>query len=449
MPSSRTLVAIAAVAAALGGSLVARHASARQTQAETLSSSAVLAQLPDGDTKRQFIIDCTNCHQMTAALAYPDGKPRTRVQWTAIVQRMLQTSGATTGFPIMSAGRTADSTAAWLERYLTAPPAADANLETARATRIPSPNVVEYLLPQERDLAHDVGVDSAGRVIVTGMFTASMYVLDTITKQFSAIPIPVPSANPRAVEVAANGDWWVLLGGPGKVARYAPQTNTWATHDVGLYAHSVALGRDGRVWYNGHFTRDPEIIGYVDGSTGEKKTFELPRHPTMAAGPGGPIPYELRMAPDGFVWMTELQGHRVISLNTQDGATRVYQLPGTITAPRRLDIDTAGTVWIPTYGANSLVRLDPRTGATREFTLPRQDAVPYVARASRGTIWVGTNASDEVYAFDARTERWRVYPLPTPGAVIRHLVIDPRNGDVWLAFGGSPGIPARIARLRP
>ena len=120
----------------------------------------------------------------------------------------------------------------------------------------------------------------------------------------------------------------------------------------------------------------------------------------------------------------------------------------TITAPRRLDIDSAGIVWIPAYAANSLVRLDPRSGATREFELPRVDAVPYVARAWRGTIWVGTNASDEVYAFDVGTERWRVYSLPTRGAVIRHLVIDPRNGDVWLAYGGSPGIPARIARLR-
>jgi streptogramin lyase len=123
-------------------------------------------------------------------------------------------------------------------------------------------------------------------------------------------------------------------------------------------------------------------------------------------------------------------------------------MPTTVSAPRRFDIDARGTLWIPTYAANSLVSLDPATGGTREYALPRADAVPYVARVHGQTVWVGTNASDEVYAFDIGSGRWTAYPLPTRGAVIRHMVIDPRNGDVWLAYGGSPGIPARIARLR-
>ena len=126
--TTRPTLLLLTVAATLGGSAVARQASARQSQAVSLSSSAILAQLPEGETERQFIIDCTNCHQMTGAYAYPEGKPRTRAQWAAIVQRMLQTSGATTGFPIMSVGRTADSTAAWLECYLTAPPMSEAKL---------------------------------------------------------------------------------------------------------------------------------------------------------------------------------------------------------------------------------------------------------------------------------------------------------------------------------
>jgi streptogramin lyase len=54
-----------------------------------------------------------------------------------------------------------------------------------------------------------------------------------------------------------------------------------------------------------------------------------------------------------------------------------------------------------------------------------------------------------VDGFDPETERFSVYPLPSRGALVRHIAVDPRNGDVWAAYGASPGIPAEIARIRP
>lgn len=417
----------------------------RQAQPATPSSSAVLAQLPDGDLKRQFIIDCTNCHQFSAAHAYPGGRPRTVADWASIIDRMHQMAGPTTGFPVMSGRLPVDTLSRWLAAYLSAPPVADAPRDAGAADG--RSTVREFMIPAPNDLPHDIAIDSSGAILVTGMFTSRMYVLDTVSGGFDVMPIPVPNANPRAVEVAANGDWWVLLGGPHKVARHEPATLRWTTHDVGVYAHSVALTPDGRAWYNGHFTQDPEVVGYVD-ATGARRTFHAPRHPTRASGPGGPIPYELRAAPDGHIWMSELQGHRMLALDPRDSSWRAFDMPGGIAAPRRFDVASDGIVWIPLYAGNALVRLDPRTGTMTEIPLPRADAVPYIARAHRGTVWVGTNASDELYAYDIASARWSVHPLPSRGAVIRHLVVDPRNGDVWLAYGASPGIPARIARLR-
>lgn len=112
-------------------------------------------------------------------------------------------------------------------------------------------------------------------------------------------------------------------------------------------------------------------------------------------------------------------------------------------------MDRAGVLWIPTYAANSLVRFDPASSRMEEIPLPRRDAVPYIARAAGASVWVGTNASDEVYRYDSAVKRWEVYPLPTRGAVIRHMVVDPRDGALWLAYGASPGIDARVARLLP
>jgi streptogramin lyase len=45
--------------------------------------------------------------------------------------------------------------------------------------------------------------------------------------------------------------------------------------------------------------------------------------------------------------------------------------------------------------------------------------------------------------------RFDAYPLPCHGALVRHIAIDPKSGAVWLAYGASPGIAARIARVQP
>jgi streptogramin lyase len=63
-------------------------------------------------------------------------------------------------------------------------------------------------------------------------------------------------------------------------------------------------------------------------------------------------------------------------------------------------------------------------------------------------VWIGTSAADAVLRFDTRRQRFTVYDLPSKGALVRHLAIDARTNDVWLAYGASPGIPARVARLR-
>jgi virginiamycin B lyase len=438
-----TPVARLALAAAVAAA-VPLHA---QPTPASHASSAVLAQLPEGEFKRQFIIDCTNCHQLNATYAYPGGKAKTHAEWSATVNRMMSFAGANTGFPIMSPGRHADSTAAWLARYLTAPPTGEAELR--HGTQVESgARITEYLLPEAQDLPHDIAVDSTGQLLVTGMMTHTLYLLDTASRVFTPVAIPQPRANPRAVEIARNGDWWVLLGGPGKVARYSPLTQQWTMHDVGMYAHSIAIDGADRVWFNGHFTRDPEQIGYVDARTGSVRVIPTPPHPTLRSIPGGPIPYELRVAGNGVVWMSELQGHRMLSYDPRTEAFRTFDMPVSVSAPRRFEIDSGGALWIPSYAANALVRLDPATGRTTAYDLPRKDAAPYVVKVAGATIWIGTNASDEVYAFDTRSRQFRVYPLPTRGAVIRHMVVDPRNGDLWLAYGASPGIPARIARLR-
>jgi len=309
--------------------------------------------------------------------------------------------------------------------------------------------IAEYPMPEPGDLPHDLAIERDGRVLITGMFTHQLYRLDPDTRTLGAIPIPVDKANPRAIELDATGRPWLVLGGPNKLATLAD--SQWRHFDVGMYAHSLGLAPDGKVWFNGHFTHAPELLGSVDPASGVVKTHEIPPHPTLAAGPGGPIPYELRVAAGGRVWMSELQGNRMVAFTPGTGKFQVFTLPTAHSGPRRFDIDAKGIVWIPAYSSNRLVRLDPATGKFREIDLPIPDAVPYVARSDPrdGSIWIGTAAADALLRYRPASGRFDVYPLPSRGALVRHLAIDTERNAVWLAYGASPGIPARVARVIP
>jgi virginiamycin B lyase len=165
---------------------------------------------------------------------------------------------------------------------------------------------------------------------------------------------------------------------------------------------------------------------------------------------GGPIPYEIRVAPDGRIWTSELQGNRLFAYDPETRQFDVFTMPETWSGPRRFDIDRRGILWIPAYASNELVRLDPATRKFTRFPLPEPDAVPYVVRVDDDThrIWVGTSAADVVLSYDEAVNRFTTYPLPSRGAIVRHLAIDPRTHDLWIAYGASPGrIPAKVARL--
>ncbi len=402
------------------------------------ASSAWLGRLPDGEMKRRFILGCTGCHVLDQQVAFPEGRPRSVASWVERIGSMHARFGPGTGFPIIADPIPADSLASWLALHL-----GDALPEPEELTA--DPRVTEFLVPAPQDLPHDLALLPGGRVAVTGMFTERMYILDPAQGTWSTDTIPVRLANPRAVHADPDGTLWVVLGAARQLAR-RDTSGSWRATPVGMYAHSVARDATG-AWVNGHFTGHPTVLAHVrdDGT--------ITRHELPSATPAGtsPIPYELRVAPDGRVWMSELQGNRVLALDPRTGRHQAFTMPVAHGGPRRLDISADGRVWIPLYAGGTLVELDPRSGAMRQHTLPDADALPYVVRVddTRGVAWVGTGASDAVYRLTMTTGRVERIALPSRGALVRHLDVDRTSGDLWVAYGASPGRePARIARVR-
>jgi virginiamycin B lyase len=411
--------------------------------------AAWVAELPAGETRRRFIVDCTGCHVTDASRTEVDGTVRDSAAWHAAVAQMVGSFGPGTGFPIISSWADPASVSGWLARGFAHAEPRPVQLrgpaEDAGAV------LTEFPVPVAQDLPHDLRVDRSGTVLVTGMFTHQMYRLDPATGEFATTPIPEPGANPRALDIDDRGRWWVVLGGPGKVAVYDPAGDHWTVHDVGMYAHSIALGPRGRAWVNGHFTHDPEVVASVHVETGQVTRYTVPVTEGRTSPAESTIPYGLRVGPDGLVWGTQLRGNRLVRLDPESGEVREWPMPVSHAGPRRPDVAGDGSVWIPLYGANALARFDPGTETFRVWDFPVEGALPYVARVDGrdGRVWLGTGHGDVVASFDPATERFTLYPLPTRGALIRHLDVDEARGEVWFAYGASPGIPGRILRLRP
>ena len=408
-----------------------------------LPASAFLAGLPEGEEKRRFILDCTGCHVFDDSIAYPNGSVRSAQQWATDIARMLATTGPGTGFPIISSHPDPEPLGEWLEGHLSTfeprPLPSSSHMSTAV-------ELTEYDVPQPLDLPHDLMVDQTGNVVVTGMFTHRMYELDPASGAWTTTDIPVEFANPRALEIDDQGRWWVLLGAPQQIAMYEPSGGNWEFHEIGMYPHSIMRGPEGLIWFNGHFSYEPELIASLDPTDGSIQHYEVPNEGDAEST----IPYGLRVDPAGIVWATQLRGNRLIRLDPSTGDLNTWTMPVSHSGPRRPDIGPDGMIWIPEYSGNAVTRFDPTTEEFTRYPFPAGDALPYVVRIDqeRGTVWVGTAAGDVMASVDPATGAYQLYPLPTVGALIRHLDVDESTGDVWAAYGASPGIPGKILRVR-
>lgn len=436
------------IAGVCGLLTVAVGPAAGQTPAADAPSSSLLGLLPDGDVKRRFILDCTGCHQFDAATVRgAAGNYRSHEEWRSRTAQMLSFAGAHTTFPIISAGRDANRTADWLVQHL--------GDETVPLPEVEGPHArddgvefTEYELGAP-DLPHDLELDPQGRLVITGQLSGQMYVLDPSTGEITTSePIPTPRANPRALEIDESGAWWVLLGGPEQVARHDPEEGGWETWNIGMHPHSIARDVDGQVWFNGHFSRNPEQIGVLDPESGRVRTYDVPVPPMDDDGSN--IPYGLRFGPDGTLWGTQLIGNRLVRFDPGSEKFETYTLPTSHSGPRRPDVGPDGTVWIPEYAASKLARFDPAAESFVEYELPIRDALPYIVRVdgSRGWVWIATAGADALLRFHIADERFEVFPYPTPRSLVRHMTLDVESGDLWLAYGNFPPVTPKIVRVR-
>ncbi len=439
-----------------------------------------LAEMPNEQMREEFDRQCTFCHQQGNWATRVD---RTPEQWEKIFSLMARMGG-------VLSPETRQALPALLNKayeWETAVPKLKAELE-----RHPLPTgaglaavIDEWDVGDRASVQHDIVVHPAGYVYSVDTTKDFLYRLDPRTNERKSFKIPSaglplggvfgasrnilpPNADahvaPHSLQVAPDGKLWVTLCLGNKIGVFDPRKESWTLidQDDGLYPHTIRFDRKGRAWYTLAVSNH---VGMIDPATGEKRTIRLPSRTwsqavgarlvtflvnrvgwiptTETASPETmlPVPYGIDIGPDGGVWFSQLNIHRIGRIDPDTGASQVIDTP--FPGPRRLRFDSQGNLWIPSFSAGLVARFNPKTKEFKTWDLPTQpkgSETPYALNVDRktDTVWIcGTN-SDTLIRFDPKTEKFTIFPLPTRVTYTREIDFDDEGG-IWTSNSNTPG----------
>ena len=434
---------------AIGGGEIARadfQAVPASDYRRRLSSAHWLSLLPDGEMKREFLLNCTSCHEISYGRVMPGEVPRTSAGWLDAItlMRSIDVYGLTP--PDFDDERYA----AWLAEHLDARHIAELRPGTAAKGAVLAARITEYPVPETPSLPHDIAIGPDGRVWITAFYNNVVWAIvpgSGETQSYAVNESPERMGQVRALTFDRDGMLWVLLGGTESVVRLNPTDGAIETFHVGLYPHSIEVDSAGKLWFNDYFSAT-ERIGSIDPATGKVTLYQIP---TAGLTPqeGLPLLYGLQVDRDDIVWGTMLAANKLFRFDSRGGGARLFEMPHVNSGPRRLGIGPDGTVWIPEFNTGTLTRFAPETKAFTRHSLGFPSLGPYDVAVDQnsGHVWVTAALGSMLLRFDPATAVWDRYPLPTEPAYPRHIAIDGSSGDVWTTYSSMPDAVPKIVRI--
>jgi len=461
----------------------------------------LLDQLESEHDREQFVRQCTYCHQQ--------GNPATRLQrdeaeWQKVLALMAR----------MGAGLDED-----LRNRIpgllnsaydpaTAVPALTEGWEDPDFVPPPEPAALgaiidEFELGGRSSMQHDMIVHPSGHIYSVDMTTDTLFRLDPRVpggkREWFDIPAEdmplggnmgsgaLPSnsemyVGPHSLQVDHDGAIWITLATGNQLAKFDPEDSSFTVEPLpsGIYPHTLRIDDRNRVWYT---VAGSNHVGMYDPKTGQHENIRVPARSfgeavmlrmipfflwlnqyvdlSAAAGAGsgegtGPVPYGIDIAPNGDIWFSQLNAHRIGRIDPDTFELHMIETP--FKAPRRMRFDSRGDLWIPGFSSNVLARFDTQTEEFELFEIPIEPIgteTPYALNVdlNTDTVWIcGTN-SDTLLSFNPATTQFTIYPLPTQVTYTREIDFD-ENGAVWTSNSNIPawqietGTP-RVLRLTP
>lgn len=448
----------------------------------------LLARLPGDAQREEFLRQCAFCHQQGS---WATRVPRPREDWEKIFALMGRMGGIVSA-ELRAALPDAFNAAYDPAAYAALGAAPVAPLDAAAGTAV----ITEWELGGPASTQHDLAVHPDGTIYSVDTNQDKLYRLDPRTDQRWAYDIPrgdsplggvigllaAPNSNahvaPHSLQIAPDGAIWVTLCLGNKVGRFDPASERWQIieQEEGFYPHTLRFDAQGRIWYTLAVSNH---VGMIDPRSGQRGAIRLPARDwqqevalrltplflslarwvsldRLAGGEGVrmPVPYGIDVAPDGGVWFSQLNEHRIGRIDPTTGVIAMVETP--FTGPRRMRFDSRGNLWIAGFSAGLVARYDPRARRFDTWRLPVEGVeTPYALNVDRrtDTVWIcGTN-SDTLIRFEPDRERFTVYPLPTRVTYTREIDFDAAGG-VWTSNSNFPtwqieSAQPRVLRLQP
>lgn len=415
---------------------------------EDFSGAEMLALLPDGDMKRELLLTCTGCHQFDYGRLTQYGPLKDVAGWMAVFPKMR----AFDRYDLIPPDFDEAKYAEWLAEHLTPERLSTAKVRGEPPAPVLTARYTEYPLPALPALPHDLVIGPDRRIWITAFLNDAVWALDPADGTIQSYHVnedPDVNADVRALEFDSRGHLWIVLGRTESIVDLDPQTGDYRTYGIGMYAHSLALDADDKVWFNGYFSK-PERIGVLDGRTGRITLFEIPSA-KLTQAQGLPLPYGLQIDQRGTVWNTTLAGNTLVSLDIATGATAMYRMPSANAGPRRPGVGPDGIIWIPEYATGKLARFDPVSKQFTEYDPGLSSLGPYDVEVNQrtGEVWMSGTQNSSILRFDPVSKSFLEYPWPTRPGYVRHIAVDEETGAVWSAYAAFPEDHPKVVRLEP
>ncbi len=404
--------------------------------AAQMPASAWLHSLPPGPYKADFLSDCTVCHQIGDAATRG---PRTADQWTAVAQSMIANPFIYGG---MTKGVDAKKLGQWLaangfgpgQEHRFAPPA-PASGAAARVV------INQYDVGGPNVAAHDMAVEPrTGMAWVDDFFADLLVRISPLNNAQKVYRVPIKKSGIHTIGFDRRGMLWgtLLLGD--SVVRFDPRTGKFKVYKgfkKGSATHSFPIDRfgyvefdhQGRLWITELFGN---AVASLDPKTGVVKEYHSPSDRGH--------PYGIAIDNEGRVWYAKYASNIIGAINPENGAITERELPHKHSCVHRITIDAHDRIWTPDDGYSALVMYDIGKNAFKSYPLPDADSSPYAARVDgvTGDIWVNGSGADAIYKFDPATEEFTTYRLPLLVSYTRMVSIDYSTGDVWTSLSNLP-----------
>ena len=458
----------------------------------------VLERLTNESEREQLVRQCTYCHQQ--------GSEATRIQrpleeWHKVLALMARMGGGLDMefrdkiVELFNSAYDHKTAVPRLTKGFDQPGFAPPPSEEARRAIID-----EYQLGGRSSMQHDMIIHPDGHAYSVDMTTDTLFRLDPSKPDGGRESFPIPPGNqplggslasgalppntdmrlgPHSLQAGPDGDVWITLAVGNKLARFDTVEESFVTEDLpgGVYPHTLRLDERGRIWYTIAVSNH---VGVYDPKTGQHDVIRVPARnfaeevtvrmipivlwlgqwfDIMELGSAGedsslPIPYGIDIAPDGGIWFSQLNAHRIGHIDPDTFEIRMIDTP--FSAPRRMRFDSKGKLWIPGFSSSLISKFDTDTSEFEHIELPAEllgAETPYALNVDLATddVWIcGTN-SDTLIRYQQNSGKFTIYPLPTQVTYTRDIDFS-RDGGIWTSNSNTPawqietGIP-RLIRL--